>query len=84
MITRLRAPQPGRYSLLLTSVAAELMWALAESVTNPGHAARILPHLRTSSGEYPDEFQIVILARFHSNVPVEIRYVAHRALSTSA
>lgn len=84
LITRLRSPQPGRYSLLLTSVAAELMWALAESVTNPGHAARILSHLRTPSGEYPDELQIVILARFHSNVPVEIRYVAHRALSRSS
>lgn len=84
LITRVRAPQPGRYSLLLTSVAAELTWALAESVTNPGHAARILSHLRTPSGEYPDEFQIIILARFHSNVPVEIRYVAHRALSKSS
>lgn len=84
LLTRLRGPQPGRYSLLLTSAAAELMWALAESVTNPGHAARILSHLRTPSGEYPDEFQIVILARFHSNVPVEIRYVAHRVLSESS
>jgi hypothetical protein len=83
LITRLRAPQPGRYLLLLTSAAAELMWALAESVTNPGHAAEVLSHLRTPSGEYAEEFQIVIRATFRSNVPVEIRYVTHHVLGAA-
>lgn len=79
LITRLRGPQPGRYQLLLTSAAAELMWALAESVTNPGHADELLSHLRTAAGHYPDEFQIVIRATFRSNVPVGIEYVTHHA-----
>lgn len=82
LITRLRSPQPGRYLLLLTSVAAELMWALAECVTNPVHAAHVLSPLRTPSGEYPDELQIVVRATFRANVPVEIRYVTHRVLPT--
>ena len=80
LITRLRGPQPGRYVLLLSSGAAELMWALAESVTNPGHAAELLSHLRTPADEYAEQFQIVIRATFQDNVPVDIRYVTHRVL----
>jgi len=79
LITRMRGPQPGRYLLLLSSAAAELMWALAESVTSPGHCAELLSRLRLPSGQYPDEFQIVIRATFQSNVPLGIHYVAHRA-----
>jgi hypothetical protein len=79
LITRLRGPQPGRFQLLLTSAAAELMWALAESVTNAGHADELLSHLRTPSGQCPDEFQVVIRATFRSNVPVGIEYVTHHA-----
>jgi len=80
LITRLRGPQPGRYVLLLSSGAAELMWALAESVTNPGHVAELLAHLRTPAGEYAEQFQVVIRATFQDNVPVDIRYVTHRVL----
>lgn len=80
LITRLRGPQPGRYLLLLSSAAAELMWALAESVTNPGHVAELMSRLKTSSGSYPEQFQVVIRATFQSNVPIDIRYVAHRIL----
>jgi hypothetical protein len=79
LITRLRGPQPGRFQLLLTSAAAELMWALAESVTNAGHADELFSHLRAPSGQCPDEFQIVIRATFRSNVPVGIEYVTHHA-----
>jgi len=81
VITRLRGPQPGRFLLLLSSAAAELMWALAESVTNPGHVAEIMSQLRTPAGAYPEQFQVVIRAVFQSNVPVEIGYVTHRVLS---
>jgi hypothetical protein len=81
LITRLRGPQPGRYQLVLGSAAAELMWALAESVTNPGHAAELFSHLRTPSGQYPEEFQLVIRATFQANVPVGIQYVTHHANS---
>jgi hypothetical protein len=84
LITRLRGPQPGRYQLFLISAAAELMWALAESVTNAAHADELLSHLRTPSGQCPDEFQIVIRATFRSNVPVSIQYVTHHAPTVSA
>jgi hypothetical protein len=84
LITRVRGPQAGRHLLLLTSSAAELMWALAESVTNPVHVRELLTHLRAPSGEYPEEFQILIRATFRSNVPVEIRYVTHRVLPSGS
>ncbi len=84
LITRVRGPQVGRYLLLLVSAAAELMWALAESVTNPGHAAELLAHLRTPSGGCAEEFQLIIRATFQSNVPVDIRYVTHHVLQSPA
>lgn len=81
LVTRLRGPQPGRFLLLLSSGAAELMWALAESVTHPAHVAQIVSQVRGPSGRCADEFQVVIRATFRSNVPVDISYVAHRVLS---
>jgi len=77
LISRLRGPQAGRALLLLSGPAAELMWALAEGVTNPNHAAQLFSQLRSPTGHYPDQFQIVIRAVFRSNVPVEIAYVTH-------
>jgi hypothetical protein len=80
LITRLRGPQAGRSLLLLSGPAAELMWALAESVTSPSHVEDLLQHLRAPSGQCPDQFQIVIRAQFRANVPVEIAYVTHHTL----
>jgi hypothetical protein len=83
LITRVRGPQAGRYLLLLTAAAAELMWALGESVTNTAHVAEILSQLRMPAGQYNEEFQIVIRATFQSNVPVQIRYVTHHVLPSA-
>jgi hypothetical protein len=68
--------------LLLNGPAAELMWALAECVTNPELVATLMAHVRTSSGEYAETFQAIIKATFRSNVPVKIEYVAYRVLSS--
>jgi hypothetical protein len=81
LITRLRGPQAGRLLLLLSGTTAELMWALAESVTNPAHVSAILAQLRTPSGQYPEQFQVVIRATFQSNVPLQIHYVTHHVIS---
>jgi hypothetical protein len=83
LITRVRGPQSGRHLLLLSGAGAELMWALAESVTNPEHVTELMSHLRTAPGQYAETFQIVIQASFQSNVPVKIRYVTHHVLSPS-
>ena len=64
--------------MILSSSGAELIWALAEAVTNPARVQEIMAHVLPSSGEAPAAFQVVISASFESNVPVKIRYVTHR------
>lgn len=83
LITRVPGPQSGRHVLFLSGGGAELMWALAEAVTNPEHVSNILSHLQTPSGQYAESFQVVIHATFQSNVPVKIRYVTHHILAPS-
>ncbi|HVZ31868.1 MAG TPA: hypothetical protein VG963_05550, partial [Polyangiaceae bacterium] len=81
VITRVPGPQPGRHLLLLNAAGAELMWALAESVTNPALVTEMLAPLRLPSGKYAENFQAVIQAAFQSNVPVKIRCVAQHVLA---
>lgn len=78
LITLLPGPQPGRHILILSGSGSELMWALAECVSNPEHVKEIVSHLQSPSGEFPRAFQVIIQATFEANVPVKIRYVTHR------
>jgi hypothetical protein len=78
LITVLPGPQPGRRMMILSSSAAELMWALAEAVTSPARVQEIMSRVILPSGECPPAFQVIIAATFESNVPVRIRYVTHR------
>ncbi len=78
LITVSPGPQPGHHMMILGGSGAELMWALAECVTNPAHVKEIVSHVRLPSGECPPAYQVVIQAMFESNVPVKIRYVTHR------
>jgi hypothetical protein len=77
VITVLPGPQPGHHIMLLTGAGAELMWALAQSVAEPGRAKEVISHVLSPSGELPSSFQILIEATFESNVPISIRYVTH-------
>jgi|GEM_PF-6539666 len=78
LITVMPGPQPGRRMMILSGSGAELMWALAESVTNPTRVKEIVSHIILPSGECPPALQVIIEATFESNVPVHIRYVTHR------
>jgi hypothetical protein len=82
LITVLPGPQPGRRMMILSGSGAELMWALAEAVTNPERATEIMSRVLLPSGECPPAFQVVIEATFESYVPVKIRYVTHRVSKT--
>jgi hypothetical protein len=77
VITVLPGPQPAHRLMLLTGAGAELMWALAQSVTDPTRAKEIISPVLLPSGELPAAFQIVIEATFESNVPIKVRYVTH-------
>ncbi|HEY7374064.1 MAG TPA: hypothetical protein VIF57_18025, partial [Polyangia bacterium] len=72
VVSVLPGPQPGHRMMILTGAGAELMWALAQSVTDPARVKEIMSHVMTSSGELPATFQIVIEATFESNVPINI------------
>ena len=78
LITVMPGPQPSRHMMILGGAGAELMWALAESVTNPTRVKEIMSHVLLPSGECPAAFQVLISAVFEANVPVKIRYVTHR------
>jgi hypothetical protein len=63
--------------MLLTGSGAELMWALAQSVTDPARVKEIVSRVLASPGNRPAAFQVLIEATFESNVPISIRYVTH-------
>jgi len=77
VISVLPGPQPGHRMMILTGAGAELMWALAQSVTDPAPVKDIMSHVLTPAGSLPDAFQVLIEATFESNVPISIRYVTH-------
>ncbi len=83
VITMLPGPQSGHHIMILSGAGAELMWALAESVTDPTHVKDLVTHLRLPSGELPPAFQVLIQATFESNVPINVRYVTHRVSKIS-
>lgn len=78
LIAKLRGPQVGRHVLVLSGCSAELIWALAETVTNPLHVAKLGQLTSTPDGEQAEEFDVLIQATFQGNVPTRIQYVAHR------
>ena len=84
LITVIPGPRPDRRMMILSSSAAELMWALAEAVTSPARVHEIMSHVIPPSGEAPASFQVVVAASFESNVPVKIRYVTHRVAAPGA
>jgi hypothetical protein len=78
LITVRPGPATGRQIMILSGSGSELMWALAECVTDPADVKNLVSHLRLPSGELPAAFQVVIEATFESNVPIKVRYVTHR------
>ncbi len=76
VVSVLPGPQPGRHMMILTGAGAELMWALAQSVTDPIRVREIMSHVAPSGGR-PAAFQVLIEATFESNVPINVRYVTH-------
>ena len=77
VISVMPGPQPGHHMMILTGSGAELMWALAQSVTDPARVKELMSHVLTPSGDCPATFQVLIEATFESNVPISIRYVTH-------
>ncbi len=81
LLSRFPGPRRGRYIMLLGSAHSELPWALAEYITNPLSMRELMEHVKTTSGELPEAFQVVLKVTLQSQVPVRVSYVTHHAVA---
>jgi len=83
LITKLPSFQ-GRQLIVFAASSTEGTWAASEFVTNEVHAREFVSSLAGPSGIMPPSYQVVIRARFRSQVPFEMRMVASRTSGVSA
>ena len=81
LVSRLPGLHGNGSIMVVAGNSTEATRAVAEYLSDPRYAAQLVHRLRSNSREIPKYFQAVIWGRFKSQVPVEIRYVAHHALS---
>lgn len=70
--------------LVLSGYTTEGTWAAAEYLTEGHHLRELFRKIRRSDGRLPEAYQVVIKARFESQVPVSISYVTHHELDLAA
>jgi hypothetical protein len=70
--------------LVLGGGTSEGDWAVVEYVTVPDHVRDLVRHLKTTSGDLPKAFQVVVRIKYESLVPISIDYVTHHVLSIPA
>lgn len=66
---------------MLAANSTQGTWAAVEYVTEEEHARELVRFLRLSSGKLPRSYQVVIRAKFKTEVPVELVYVTHHVLA---
>jgi hypothetical protein len=81
VISMLPGMKDGLRMMIMGMGTAEGEWAAVEYMTQPKYARELVRHLRGSRGHIPSAYQVVIKARFSSQVPVDIQYVLHHDLS---
>ncbi len=81
LISRFPGPHPGHYIMTAGAAHSELPWAITEYLTDPRFVRELMGHLRQSSGQIPEAFQLVLRVTELSQVPVRIRYVTHHVVS---
>jgi hypothetical protein len=84
LITMMPGLRPGRRFLSLACFNSEDPWALAEYMTNAGHAKEMYGKMRLPNGRMPDFYQVVVKAVFRAQSPVQVEYVTHRVLGDKA
>lgn len=68
--------------LVIAGNASSDTFAAAEWLTEPWRAKELVRRLRTSSGDIPRYYQLVLKVAFKQGIPVESSYVFHHALDT--
>lgn len=84
LITRLTGLHGRGEITMLAATSTGGTRAAVEYVTIPHYAAQLVEKLRMPSGALPKQFQVVVRARFKSDVPIEISYVTHHVLPESS
>jgi hypothetical protein len=80
LITRTAGPSGAGDLLMLAGNASADTLAAAEWLTQPWHARELTAKLRTTSGEIPRYFQVVLKVAFKQGIPVQSSYVFHHVL----
>ncbi len=55
-----------------------------QAFTDPKFAATLVSEMKDASGKLPPYYQVVLKVRSMDDMPIEIRYVLHRALTAPA
>lgn len=84
LITRLTGLHGRGEITILAATSTGGSRAAVEYVTIPHYAEQLVEKLRMPSGALPKQFQVVVRARYKSDVPIEISYVTHHVLPESA
>jgi hypothetical protein len=84
LITRLTGLHGRGEITILAATSTGGSRGAVEYVTTPHYAAQLVEKLRMPSGALPKQFQVVVRARFKSDVPIEISYVTHHVLPESS
>jgi hypothetical protein len=80
LITRTSGPSGAGELLMIAGNASADTLAAAEWLTQPWHAKELAGKLRTTSGQMPRYFQVVLKVAFKQGIPVQSSYVFHHVL----
>jgi hypothetical protein len=67
--------------LVLGGGISEGDWAVVQYVTLRDRVADLVQHLKTTSGDVPKAFQVVVRIKYESRVPVSMEYVTHHVIA---
>jgi hypothetical protein len=81
LISRVPAMNGSGAILMLSGNTTASVMGAVQAFTNPGLAKTLVGKLRTPAGGIPHYFQVVLSVKSMDDVPVEVSYVFHRALS---
>jgi hypothetical protein len=80
LISRTAGPSGAGEMLTIAGNASPDTLAAAEWLTQPFRAKELVARLRTSSGQMPRHFQVVVKVAFKQGIPVQSSYVFHHIL----
>jgi hypothetical protein len=81
LISRVPAMNGSGAILMLSGNTTASVMGAVQAFTNPSLAKTLVTKLRTPVGTIPHYFQVVLSVKSMDDVPVEVSYVFHRALS---